>query len=172
LAYALLILPVSFSCALAADLNAPIEQTPTLASEIRRGDKAASAHFLEGYNKIEPYKFASCVIDHDKANGLERPDGRAFSLGLNFGAWRWATIEMDIAHKSPKDKLSRSIATVAGKFSPQNFVIWREYQKMLDVSDADILNFMDVPDAVRNETLLEFKTWDKRTADASQSPQP
>lgn len=146
--------------ALAADLDAPLEQKPTLGSEIRRGVAAARQCYLKDDNTIQPINFADCIVHLDDSSDQASPSFKAFSLGVHYGAWHWETIEADVARSNPSDELQKSVAEVAAQFAPGDFTIWRVYQRELGVTDLQILTLADVPIAVRKETLAEFKEWD------------
>ena len=74
------------SLALGADLNAPINTTPTLGSEIARGASAARNCIITQTNR--PIMGALCVHKQESQNRERMGNYEPFPLGLNFNAWK------------------------------------------------------------------------------------
>lgn len=75
--------------ALAADLNSPIMNRPTIASEIRRGSEAALDCIIPSVG--DPLASAKCISTAAIKNSQKMATGSEyFTLGINYGGWLWA----------------------------------------------------------------------------------
>ncbi len=153
-----LIWPSAF---LAADLNAPIQNTPTLGSEIHRGIGAATDCYFLHDNNFDPLSYTGCVTRADSKNTQAQAAYRPFSLGLHFQAWLWEDIEIQMYHGDPHKVFAKRLAEQAGQYAPLEFAIFRRIQMELGVSDGQLMAVTDLTAAGKNETLARIAYWSK-----------
>lgn len=147
----------------AADLNTPLNDKPTLGSEIHRGLWAANACYFIHDNEFHPDSFDGCIISRDSANTQSVPSYKPFSLGLHFQAWFWYDTGITIAAKTPGNRFNSDISKRSGVYAPLDFEIFRKLQRDLGVSDAQLIQIAGIPSAGVKETYQRIGYWARKT---------
>jgi hypothetical protein len=122
--------------ACAADLNTPLNETPTLGSEIKKGHQAAEDC---SRGLPDPEMFVACISAQGSKSEQSTVNPKPFLLGLYFGAW-WNTDLLAESAKSLPDNV----------FAQQRYPQWqnaaqgeltvvRTYQHDLGVTDGQLL---------------------------------
>jgi hypothetical protein len=122
-----------------ADLSAPINTTPTLGSEIKRGIDAA---FSQCPNSFDPLAFPQCVFAIEGKNRQKVVEYQPFDLGLFFEAW----IRMDVAgfpSQELQSDLAQSHYTSARRQAKAMYGVFRDYQTKLGVTDEQLISLSD-----------------------------
>jgi hypothetical protein len=109
--------------ALAANMNAPLNEKPTLASEIKRGFYAESGCFT-----LDPKQQGFCLNDLAMADVQSHSDSRAFELGVYFAGWNSAMVAVET--NSPGD-WRKEAADLGGHL--------KRLQQELDVTDDQLI---------------------------------
>jgi hypothetical protein len=117
----------------AADLNAPINTTPTLGSEIARGSSAAADCMITNYR---PTLGTLCVRKLESQNRERMGNYEPFALGLNFTSWKFLDIWAFPRPGTPALEISEEARQMATPF----FVAFRDYQRRLGVSDDQLIS--------------------------------
>ena len=129
----LIMVPVAGSCA--ADLDTPINTTPTLGSEIKRGIDAELACQSRA---MAANDFALCTFAIEEKNRQKVVDYNAFDVGLFFNAW----LTMDIfANPSgpPDNDLAKSVAAASHSEAAKMLTVYRSLRKKVGVTDEQVI---------------------------------
>jgi hypothetical protein len=122
----------------AADLNAPVNNTPTIGSEIARGIDAANNCPMMRPRKVVDDDTYSCIAGIANTNRQRMTAFEPFLLGLYFRSW----LVMDVAaypSKAPDDAIGERLETSARRDASEFYAAFRGYQKQLGVTDEQLI---------------------------------
>jgi len=143
--------------AFAADINAPLNDTPTIASEIRRGDTAAFHCHLD--NLIEQLAFSDCISAAAKGDEQRHPNYAPFELGLYL-----KTFMLDPARIEEGRKVGTinndDIAFITNDIAISYFE-FRLNQKKLGLTDEQIVAALAAGDPASWLSLEQFREWER-----------
>jgi len=143
----------------AADLNAPLPDKPTLATEIHRGmSEARRCNFMNN-NMFDPDGLVTCTSISESRNTQLNPNYKPYSLGLHFETWYWEDMHITLM-KTVHDKYNRQIAEDSRKFASPNWEVVRSYQRDLGVTDDQLLQIAETPAAGIKSMKERFSYWD------------
>lgn len=138
--------------AFAADINAPLNETPTIASEIRRGEMAAVK--CNGDNLLDPLAFSKCTSAAAMADEQRHRNSAPFQLGLYWQESVLNTIQVEGGgYGADVNELKTFIAT-----SYQGF---RFFQKQLDLTDEQIVTAVAANDPAYQPLLDQLHSWER-----------
>jgi hypothetical protein len=146
--------------AFAADLNAPISTTPTLGSEIRRGNEAALDCAGSLSTTENPADFTRCINETQSKNDQKPGETRPFTLGLFFYAW---VLERAFLMGEPEGHIApnlppRNLAYIKSDEN-LNFRIFRGEQKELGLTDAQLLSAAEISEVGRKFLPFVMEHW-------------
>jgi len=129
----LLVVPLAVK---AADLNAPATNQPTVGSEIARGAAAAFNCVIDNY--ASALRAGQCITELDSQNRQRTTTYEPFNLGLNFRGWVLA--DAHAFPEKPRDSdIGRTVANDWRRAAAPLFVVFRDYQKRLGVTDDQLI---------------------------------
>jgi hypothetical protein len=127
------LLMVKIASSAAMDLNAPVNTTPTVGTEIKRGVDAANACDTSA---MEPLNYALCIQGIDDRNAQKVVDSKPFDVGLYFAAW----LSMDIIGSMPaSNDFARHLGEAGHSEAASMYIIYRDFQRKLGVTDDDVI---------------------------------
>ncbi|HEY4115418.1 MAG TPA: hypothetical protein VGM17_15285 [Rhizomicrobium sp.] len=144
--------------AIAADLNALLNDQPTIGSEVSRG--AAASFQCELNHEADSVAFGKCVSDAANADEQRHPDYAAFELGLY---WQECVLRSIIlggdkqGHMLLDDVELRHSKTVL-VLSYQQF---RRYQRQLGLTDEQLVTAYAAGDPAWRPLVQQLHDWEK-----------
>jgi hypothetical protein len=123
----------------AVDLNAPVVNTPTVGSEIKRGFNAAMGCNI----LLSGPEFGLCIADIGEKVEQQTTNSDPFTVGLYFHAWEM----MDIAGYPDKPltfDLAKARYADAQQEAAGLFKVWTHYEKQLGVTDDQIISAIGI----------------------------
>jgi hypothetical protein len=140
------LLIVAAGAACAADPSPPIDTTPTVETEIKRGMDAESACA----GALVAADYAHCVFGIENRNRQKLLDYNPFDIGLFFRAW----VVMDGRSSS-----SNPTDNDAAKQAASMYTVYRAYQRKVGVTDDFVIAVSGMPQSLV-ESRIAF--WDSQ----------
>ena len=144
----------------AADLDAPLNDRPTLGSEIERGWRAATDCNLK--NIANALEYVDCIDGTASKAQQEHSNANPFLLGLYYGeAAHFGTDpKVDSENASSNSFAASEVATDRARLAPA-YEVFRHYQKQLDVKDDQLVGTLsDLSDKGKADALAQLKNWE------------
>ncbi len=151
IAFAMLL---TISGAAAADLNAPINNTPTIGSELQRGVAAAFDCHLKFVSDTS--RQSQCALDAASVDQQRHPDFKPFHLGVFWGMW------MEWGFDIQSDRSIAGTNTFAAARLPElireretYLPLFRRIQREVGVTDEQLVNAQQAMLPAAKAKLLE-----------------
>lgn len=144
------------------NLNAPISEKPTVASELRRGIDAAFDCTLKHMDQSEAM---DCVLDAQHINQQQHAGHDAFDVGLYFEAWRHFDIVWTVdTRNADTNSFAASQVDSTKAYAASTFTLFRNYRKALGVTVEQILSQTELNDGGKAAVRARFAYWDSQPA--------
>ena len=148
----LLVLPIEAPSA--AEPDAPVVATPTLATEIKRGMDAESACS----ETIDPPGYARCIFAIEARNQQMMMSNKPFDTGLFFKAWY--ALDSLANSSSPTDTdVAKQLAEGARRQAASMFAIYRADQRKVGVADNQVI---EISGTRPTNVESRFAFWDSQ----------
>lgn len=130
---ALALLALTTSAVAQTDLNAPVDEKPTIASEVKRGIGAAMDCRGTG-------DFNKCVLDAASANTQKQPNTNSFELGLFYEACQESELHADVDKRMASENSAASSSVPSDMEDiTSNFELMLAKQRLVKVSDQQLV---------------------------------
>jgi hypothetical protein len=149
---------MSISCAAATDLNAPLDERPTIRTEIYRGFRAAFNCVMEDSKYADGIE--RCALRHAGAEEQRMPNHLPFEVGLYYGACVFLRVQIEA-----DTRISRSNSVAAAELPIVKhsyatlYRLFRQQQGILNISDKDLVDATGVINKAKAESLNELLLW-------------
>ena len=120
---------------IAVDLNAPINTTPTVGTEIKRGMDAA----FQCPITVDPLSFSGCIFNFETQNRQKVVDYQPFDLGLFFEAWALLDSVGYTEHEVQGDLAQKTYVVARGRAASM-YKVFRSIQQKLGVTDEQLVS--------------------------------
>jgi hypothetical protein len=136
----------------AVDLNKPINNTPTVATEIKRGSDAAWQCDSVMTNALD---YARCIFKVEELNRQKVVDYQPFDLGLFFAAW----LNLDITAGSVKKVMGEDSTRFQDAYREADsmFTLFSSVQAEMKVSDKQLINITKMNQDLVNNKLSSWR---------------
>ena len=121
------------STARAADINTPIDQRPTMATEIQRGFRSGTRCFASEQAQL----IDACLNSITGAENEKLANPTSFSLGLSIYSW---SIFNSIATNPESSSVDRTFSKL---YAAMDYLIFIDHLKKLGLDEAQVTNLID-----------------------------
>ena len=158
----------------AADLNAPINNQPTLGSEIARGNDAAYNCFFHSGNDPRPpsaLNLSICIMNTADADRQQHTVYLPFQLGILFGGWQLEDSKLRSAESLAATNIFAQQEIPDDRYHTlQLFTVFESIEHKLKVTDEQVISAatVDLTPEARSMIPKRMKYW--RTQNAAGHP--
>lgn len=154
------LLAISGFPAWATDLNAAVNDKPTVGSEISRGSAAAFDCTL--HSGPDTWKLSNCINSTAEADRQRHSTYLPFEAGIYFGGWVHSDLALQSAESlAATNSFAKQVVPVDRGQTQRLFIVFEGLERKLNVTDAQVISAAtaDMTPAARTHIAERMRYW-------------